>query len=81
MTFETDSQSFVINSRRRASRSGLLQARTTCSDLTEADNLAPEVWKVAKTGRIQKRKVWAQKIKTQKDQLPIAGSADESVLS
>ena len=57
-----------------------LRARAICSDLRAADKLAPEVWRIAKTGRIRKRKVWARQIRTPADQLPVSGSPDEMVL-
>jgi hypothetical protein len=57
-----------------------LRERAVSSDLSMADGLAPDVWHSARKGDVQKRQMWAQRVRSIKDQLPIPGSSDEKVL-
>lgn len=59
-----------------------LNARVVAKDsLADVDRkLAPKAWLKARKGKIERRHVWASRIRSKEDQLPISGSADEAIL-
>jgi hypothetical protein len=42
---------------------------------------APEVWRKAGKGKIERRQVWSSKLRAKQQQVPLAGSDDEKVLT
>jgi restriction endonuclease Mrr len=42
---------------------------------------APEVWRKAGKGKIERRQVWSSKVRAKQQQVPLAGSDDEKVLT
>lgn len=58
-----------------------LNARVLEADRDGVDRrLAPTVWLKARKGRIDRRHVWASKIRSRESQMPVAGSEDEGIL-
>ncbi|WP_008295270.1 restriction endonuclease [Congregibacter litoralis] len=59
-----------------------LRERVTSGDMREADkNYAPEVWRKVIKGKIERRQVWASKVRSKQQQVPVANSEDENILS
>lgn len=59
-----------------------LRQRVVGGDITNADNQhAPDAWLNAKKGKVQRRHVWASKIRPREQQLPIPDSEDEQLLN
>ena len=59
-----------------------LRQRVIARDVCEADwQYAPEVWRKAAKGKIERRQVWSSKVRTKLQQVPEAGSDDEMVLA
>jgi hypothetical protein len=58
-----------------------LNQRVISGDSHAADKkLAPSAWLKAKKGRIERRHVWASRIRTREQQIPRPGSIDENIL-
>lgn len=58
-----------------------LNQRVVGEDLEGIDKkLAPKAWLKAKKGKIERRHVWASRIRGKDKQLPVVGSEDEKVL-
>ena len=58
-----------------------LNGRVTGKSLAQVDRkLAPKAWLKARKGKIERRHVWASKIRKPDAQLPVPGSEDEAVL-
>lgn len=58
-----------------------LRQRVTCADLAKVDReYAPAAWLKAKKGKIERRHVWAAKIRSRDQQLPASGSNDDLLL-
>lgn len=59
-----------------------LNSRVLDADREAADRtLAPAAWLKAKKGRIERRHVWASKVRGRASQLPVPGSEDERILA
>ena len=51
-------------------------------DVREADcRFAPDVWRRAGKGKLERRQVWSSKVRSKQQQVPEAGSDDEKVLA
>lgn len=58
-----------------------LNQRVLGGDRDLADRqFAPEAWIKAKKGKIERRHVWASRIRTREQQIPLSGSVDEKIL-
>lgn len=58
-----------------------LNSRVTCDDLEKTDRgLAPKPWLKVRKGRIERRHVWASRIRTKAQQVPASGSEDAAIL-
>lgn len=58
-----------------------LRQRVVAGHLGNADSvLAPDAWLKAKKGKVQRRHVWASKIRSREQQLPMSGSQDALLL-
>ncbi|WP_170441343.1 restriction endonuclease [Ruegeria arenilitoris] len=58
-----------------------LRQRVVAGDVREVDRkLAPEVWRKAIKGKIERRQVWSSKVRSKQQQVPVAGSDDEKIL-
>lgn len=58
-----------------------LNARVTGADTNAVDRkLAPKSWLRARKGKIDRRHVWASKIRRKEQQVPLSGSEDEAIL-
>lgn len=61
---------------------GWLNSRVLGEDREAADRaLAPAAWLKAKKGRIERRHVFASKVRSRASQLPVPGSEDERILA
>lgn len=59
-----------------------LRQRVIADDVRKADrNLAPEVWRKAMKGKIERRQVWSSKVRSKQQQVPASGSDDEKILN
>ena len=59
-----------------------LRQRVVCDDVREADRrFAPDVWRKAGKGKIERRQVWSSKVRSKEQQVPQAGSDNEKVLA
>lgn len=59
-----------------------LNSRVLGADREVVDRtLAPPAWLKAKKGKIERRHVWASKIRSRASQLPVPGSEDQQILS
>ena len=59
-----------------------LRRRVVCDDVRKADcTFAPDVWRTAGKGKIERRQVWSSKVRSKQQQVPKAGSDDEKVLA
>jgi hypothetical protein len=58
-----------------------LNQRVTGDSLDQIDRrLAPKAWLKTRRGKIERRHVWASRIRSREQQLPVPGSADEAIL-
>ena len=58
-----------------------LRQRVIAGDVREVDRkLAPEVWRKVIKGKIERRQVWSSKVRSKQQQVPVAGSDDETIL-
>jgi len=57
-----------------------LRQRPLAAEFDRCNALAPCVWKLAQRGQVHRRQLWTSRIRSQTDQLPGPGSADEKVL-
>ncbi|NOD62037.1 MULTISPECIES: restriction endonuclease [unclassified Ruegeria] len=59
-----------------------LRQRVIAYDVRKVDrNLAPEVWRKAMKGKIERRQVWSSKVRSKQQQVPASGSDDEKILN
>lgn len=59
-----------------------LRQRVIADDVRKVDrNLAPEVWRKAMKGKIERRQVWSSKVRSKQQQVPASGSDDEKILN
>ena len=59
-----------------------LRQRVISGDVREADSrLAPDVWRKAGKGKLERRQVWSSKVRSKQQQIPKAGSDDEKLLA
>lgn len=58
-----------------------LNSRVVSDDPSKVDRLhAPKSWLKARSGRIERRHVWASRIRREVDQIPVPGSEDAAIL-